>query len=74
MSEFTMKPTIQAAKETAQRMNARQVVVCAFDYNGRMAVVSYGVTKAECKDVKPLCDAIADGIIDGILPAPKRLT
>jgi len=71
MSENTMKATIAAAKETAQRINARQVVVCAFDYNGRFAVVSYGVTKAECEDVKPLCDAIADGIDGGTLPFPK---
>jgi len=66
----TMKPTIAIAKETAQRMNARQVVVCAFDYQGRFGVVSYGVLKAECLDIQPLCDAIADGLIDGSLPAP----
>jgi hypothetical protein len=66
-----MKPTIQAAKDTAKRMNARQVVICAFDYNGRMAVVSYGVTKAECQDARPLCDAIADKLEDGTLPYPR---
>jgi hypothetical protein len=71
MSEHTMKPTIEAAKQTAIRMNARQVVVAAFDYNGRMAVVSYGVTKTECQDVRRLCDAIADGLMDGTLPAPE---
>jgi len=71
MSEHTMKPTIEAAKETAQRMNAKQVVIAAFDYNGRMAVVSYGITKAECQDARRLCDAVADSIEDGTLPAPE---
>ena len=52
-------------------MNARQVVIAAFDYNGRMAIVSYGVTKAECQDVRRLCDAVADSIEDGTLPAPE---
>jgi hypothetical protein len=71
VGDWTMKPTIQAAKDTAKRIRARQVIVCAFDYNGRMAVISYGVTKAECQDVRPLCDAIADKLDDGTLPYPR---
>lgn len=69
MSRF-MKPTIENAKKTAQLFNARQIVVCAFDYAGRFGIVSYGVTKDECQNVKPLCDAIADGLRDGSLPEP----
>jgi hypothetical protein len=65
-----MKPTIENAKKTAQLFNARQIVVCAFDYAGRFGIVSYGVTKDECQNVKPLCDAIADGLRDGSLPGP----
>ena len=70
-SPYTMKPTIAAARKTAEAMNARQVVVVSFDYAGRYAVVSYGVTKAECGDVSRLCDAIAYGLDDGSLPAPE---
>ena len=69
MSRF-MKPTTENAKKTAQLFNARQVVVCAFDYAGRFGIVSYGVTKDECQDIKPLCDAIADGLRDETLPNP----
>jgi hypothetical protein len=69
MSKF-MKLTIENAKKTAQLFNARQVVVCAFDYAGRFGIVSYGVTKDECRNVRPLCDAIADGLMDGTLPEP----
>jgi len=67
----TMKPTIENARAAAEAFNARQVVVVAFDYAGRYAVVSYGVTKAECGDVARLCDAIAYGLDDGSLPAPE---
>ena len=72
MSRF-MKPTIENAKKTAQLFNARQVVVCAFDYAGRYGVVSYGVTKEECQDIRPLCDAIAEGLDGGLLPGPPPL-
>lgn len=65
-----MKVTVNEAKETARRMNARQVVVCAFDGNGGMVVVSYGVTRNECQGVRPLCDAIANKLLDGSLPGP----
>jgi len=66
-----LKPTIACARAVAEAMNARQVVVVAFDDAGQYAVVSYGVTKAECRDVARLCDAIAEGIVDGLLPAPE---
>ena len=63
----TMKPTIANARLAAEAFNARQVVVVAFDYAGRYAVVSYGVTKDECEEVARLCDAIAAGLDDGSL-------
>jgi hypothetical protein len=66
-----MKLTIKNAKATAQAMGARQVVVVAIDDNGIYGVVSYGVTKAECQAVRPLCDAIFEGIGDGLLPHPQ---
>jgi hypothetical protein len=50
MSRF-MKPTIENAKKTAKLFNARQVVVCAFDSAGRFGIVSYGVTREECRDI-----------------------
>lgn len=67
----TMKSTVAAARRAAEDIGARQIIVVAFDYAGRYAVTSYGITKAECGDVARLCDAIADGLDAGTLPAPE---
>ena len=67
-----MKPTITAARKCCETIGARQVVVIAFDRDGHFGVISYGDTKAECAAVRPLCDAIADALARGALPAPPR--
>lgn len=69
-----MKPTITIARKTCEAIGARQVVVVAFDGMRRYSVTSYGETKAECAAVRPTCDAIADGIASGLLPAPGEYT
>lgn len=66
-----MNVTIGKAQACCEAVCARQVVVIAFDGTGRYAVTSYGATKAECAAVRPLCDAVADGLASGALPAPE---
>ena len=63
------KPTITEVRKLAEQLQARQAIVVAFD-GGRFAVVSYGTTKAECAAVRKTCDAIADGLLNGRIPAP----
>jgi hypothetical protein len=58
------------ARKVCESLQARQVVVVAFDGGGAFAVASYGETTRECAEVKPLCDDIAKGLMDGRLPAP----
>ena len=65
-----MNPQIRHAQRACEAAKARQAVVVWFDENGQFAVASYGETKAECSAVKPLCDAVADGIDAGDLPRP----
>lgn len=67
-----MNPKICHAQLACGAAGARQAVVVWFDEHGRFAVASYGETKAECRAVKPLCNAIADAIDDGRLPCPAR--
>lgn len=65
--------SITDARRVCEKVGARQVVIVAFtDTDPAIAfrVVSYGDTKAECAAVRPLCDAIADRLIDGSLPFP----
>lgn len=62
---------ITAARRACEELQARQVVLVAFDGAGRVACVSYGATKGECAAVAPLCDAIYEEILDGALPAPE---
>lgn len=65
-----MNPRIHLARRACEAAGARQAVVVWFDEQGLFAVASYGETKAECAAVKPLCDAIADAIDEGLLPSP----
>lgn len=65
-----MNPQIRHAQRACEAAKARQAVVVWFDEHGRFAVASYGVTKAECAALKPVCNAIADAIDDGTLPCP----
>ena len=65
-----MKPSISIARKACEAAGARQAVLVLFDRSGSMAVVSYGETKKECAAVRPLCDAIADALEAGELPAP----
>ncbi len=67
-----MKPSIGIARKACEAAGARQAVVVLFDEAGQFAVVSYGETNAECKAVSPLCDAIANDLTSGALPAPRR--
>lgn len=72
MSKRTvMRVTITEARACCEAVGARQVVIVAFDGTGRYAVTSYGATKAECAAVRPLCDAVADALASGVLPAPE---
>lgn len=68
-----MKPIIGAARRACELIGARQVVVVAFDADGRYAVLSYGETKAECSAVRPVCDAIADALDSGRIEGPSRV-
>lgn len=65
-----MKPTIKIAQRACESAGARQAIVVVFDAHGRFAVSSYGETKAECRAVRPACDAIADALASGNIPAP----
>lgn len=53
-------------KPLAGVLQARGIIVLAFDWD-RSACASYGVTKAECKQMARLLDEIADQIDDGKL-------
>lgn len=65
-----MRPSISIARRACEEARARQAIVVVFDGDGRMAVVSYGVSKKLCHNVRVTCDAIADGLEDGSIPAP----
>jgi hypothetical protein len=65
-----MKPSVRAAQRVCESIGARQVVVIAFDGTGQFACISYGETKAECKAVAVLCEAIGDALDEGLLPSP----
>lgn len=65
-----MKPSVLLARRACEAARARQSVVLLFDGAGRYAVVSYGETRAECAAVARTCDAIADALASGELPAP----
>jgi hypothetical protein len=65
-----VNPQIRHVQRACEAAKARQAVVVWFDEHGQFAVASYGETKAECSAVKPLCDAVADGIDAGDLPRP----
>ncbi len=64
------KPTITEVRQIAEHLEARAAIVVAFD-GSRYAVVSYGMTKAECREVARTVDAIADGLKAGTIPAPR---
>lgn len=66
-----MKHSITLARKACEAAGARQAVLVLFDGAGNLAVVSYGETKRECAAVRPLCDAIADALEAGELPAPR---
>lgn len=65
-----MRATITEARRACEAIGARQVVIIAFDVDGRFAVTSYGETKAECAAVRTLCDRIADDLRSGRLEGP----
>lgn len=63
---------ITDAKRICESVDAKQVIVLAFDADGRFAAASYGDTRAECARVAVTLDAIADRLQDGRLPNPRR--
>jgi len=67
-----MNPRILYAQRACEAAKARQAVVVWFDEHGQFAVASYGETQAECTAVKPLCNAIAEAIEEGLLPSPVQ--
>jgi len=66
-----VKPSIAIVRKACEQAGARQAVLVLFDGSGNMAVVSYGETKKECAAVRVTCDAIADALESGELPAPR---
>lgn len=68
-----MNKLIRIAQKACEELEARQVVLVAFQADGRYSVTSYGETKAECAAVAPLCEAIGDALADGGLPNPRAL-
>jgi hypothetical protein len=65
-----MTPDIKHARAACEAAGARQAVVIWFSETGACAVASYGETVAECRAVKPLCNAVADALERGELPIP----
>ena len=65
-----MRLSINQARRACTAAGAKQVVLVAFDGSGKYAVTSYGESREECAGVRPLCDAIADGLASRALPAP----
>jgi len=57
-------PTIDDARKLGRKLGARGVIVLCFDTD-RIAGVSYGRTKADCKNMGRLLDALATPIEDG---------
>ena len=68
-----MNPKVIHAQRACEAAKARQAVVLFLDEHGQYAVASYGETKAECSAVKPLCNAIADALDEGLLPVPGNI-
>ena len=65
-----MQPTIGIARKACEAMRAHQVVIVAFDEQGRLTCVSYGATKSACAAVAPLCDEIYEKLLRGELKLP----
>ena len=69
---YSSKYAIEQAKTAAQAFKARQAVVIAFLPDGQFLITSYGKTKAECRSVANLTDAIVDALHKGDLPSPLQ--
>ena len=71
-----MKVSMTAAQEVCEASGARQVVILAFGRRGEFQVVSYGATKRECAAIRPMCDRLADDLMEGRLtlaaPPPQE--
>ena len=65
-----MKVSIAAARRACEAVGARGVVLIGFDARGQFGCASYGETKQECAETRPTCDAIADALLAGTIPAP----
>lgn len=63
------KVTITEVRRVVEAHRAAQGIVILFG-GGRFASASYGTTKALCSLVAKTLDAIADGLVDGRIPAP----
>jgi hypothetical protein len=64
------KDLLSIARRISKEIGSYQLVLVAIDDSGRLAACSYGKTRRACAAARPLCDAIADGIISGELPSP----
>lgn len=67
-----MRHNIKLAQQACDDANARQAILVLFDGRGAFAVVSYGETRAECRAVRVTCDAIANALTSGAIPAPVK--
>lgn len=70
---MSLKPHITIARRACEAMGARQAIVVGFDGDGRLCVVSYGTTKAECAAVRPVCDAIFNALQQGAIDPPQAV-
>lgn len=64
--------TSDVARAACNRLGAKQVVIIAFDGEGAFTVLSCGKTQAGCIAVRPVCDTIADMLMDGRINSPEE--
>jgi uncharacterized protein YbjQ (UPF0145 family) len=63
------KIQITEAKKIAERIGAEAVVIIAFN-GDRLAMTSYGATKAKCAATGRWVDMVADDLASGRMAAP----
>lgn len=64
------KATLAALRNLGKYLRLRGVVLMAIDDDGNYGVVSYGRTRADCKELSRTCDAIADLVDQGKIALP----
>lgn len=63
---------LMVARRVSREIDSHQLVLVAVNSDGTFATCSYGRNRRACNAIKPLCDAIADGIASGRLPDPRE--